>query len=59
MPFLDEAEAEVVHDNVATKMINYVTPDPELEDENRVSNSECVAEEEPAAKKPKTALGNS
>ena len=56
MPFLDEAKTQLLHDNVLAEMMKHVTPDPEQE-EDTVSDSECVAEKEPVAKKPKTGLG--
>ena len=56
MPFLDEAQTQLLHDNVLAEMMKHVTPDPEQE-EDTVSDSECVAEKEPVAKKPKIGLG--
>ena len=56
MPFLDEAKTQLLHDNVLAEMMKHVTPDPEQE-EDTVSDSECVPEKESVAKKPKTGLG--
>ena len=56
MPYLHENDVRLVQDHAVAEMMKHVTPDPETEEENSVSDG-VPEEEEPSAKKPKTALG--
>ena len=52
--FLDEDEAEYVHDDALLEMMKYVSPDPEVEEETTSNEPEEI---EPPPKRAKTALG--
>ena len=54
LPFLDEEEAEYVHDDALLEMMKYISPDPEVEEETTSNEPEEI---EPPPKKAKTAIG--